>query len=281
MAGNFPAFLFSVFVERSGTLSEKILSIFIDESGDFGPCESHAPFYIVSMILHEQSVDISENIAALNVHINNLGYKMHGIHVGPLIRRESDYKHELMENRKRLFGALFNFARKLPFSYICAKIKKSECKDVVELTTKLSKSISRILRDNYGYFESFDKIIIYYDNGQIELTKIITTLFSAFLHNVEFRKVTPIDYKLFQVADLVCTLELLETKSIFTKSEQEFSILSVILKRIITNHFQRNTFNAICTNPLSFPFPRLSMPIKTITGVAPIPSSQSIYPFTR
>lgn len=93
---------------------------------------------------------------------------------------------------------------------------------VVELTTKLSKAISGILRDNYDYFESFDRIIIYYDNGQIELTKILTTLFSAFLYNVEFRKVTPVDYKLFQVADLVCTLELLETKNLFTKSEQEF-----------------------------------------------------------
>lgn len=174
------------------------------------------------MILHEQSKDITENILALDTHIDNLGFKKHALHVGPLIRRESDYKHELMETRKHLFGALFNFARKLPFSYMCAKIKKSECKDVVDLTTKLSKAISKILRDNYDFFESFDKIIIYYDNGQIELTKILTTLFNAFLHNVEFRKVTPIDYKLFQVADLVCTLELLETKSAFTKSELEF-----------------------------------------------------------
>ena len=42
---------------------EKILSVFIDESGDFGPYEHHAPFYIVSMILHEQSIDIAENIS--------------------------------------------------------------------------------------------------------------------------------------------------------------------------------------------------------------------------
>ena len=76
-----------------------------------------------------------------------------------------------------MFNALFNFARKLPVSYICAKVKKSECADVVELTSKLSKSISRILRDHAEYFESFDKIIVYYDNGQVELTKILTTLF--------------------------------------------------------------------------------------------------------
>ena len=88
-----------------------------------------------------------------------------------------------------------------------------------------TKSISKVLRDHAEYFESFDKIIVYYDNGQVELTKILTTLFNALLYNVEFRKVKPSDYKLFQVADLVCTLELLIEKastSSFTSSESEF-----------------------------------------------------------
>ena len=93
------------------------------------------------------------------------------------------------------------------------------------LTAKLSKSISSVLREHAEYFESFDKIIIYYDNGQVELTKILTSLFNALFINVEFRKVKPTDYKLFQVADLVCTLELLSEKittSSFTHSELEF-----------------------------------------------------------
>ena len=206
-------------------MSKNILSVFIDESGDFGPFEHHAPYYIVSMILHEQSTDIGDNISVLDAHMRNLNCEQHVIHVGPLIRREQNYRNDLMEDRKRLFNALFNFARKLPVSYICAKVKKSECADVVELTSKLSKSISRILRDHAEYFESFDKIIVYYDNGQVELTKILTTLFNALLNNVEFRKVKPSDYKLFQVADLVCTLELLFEKagtSSFTHSEFEF-----------------------------------------------------------
>lgn len=66
---------------------------------------------------------------------------------------------------------------------------------------------------------------MYYDNGQLELTKILTTLFNALFYNVEFRKVAPVDYKLFQVADLVCTLELLDKKgknNSFTHSEMEF-----------------------------------------------------------
>ena len=37
-------------------------------------------------------------------------------------------------------------------------------------------------------------------------------LFNALLDNVEFRRVYPSDYRLFQVADLVCSLKLLKLK---------------------------------------------------------------------
>ena len=41
-------------------MTNKILSVFIDESGDFGPYDSHAPDYLVSMVLHNQSISLSE-----------------------------------------------------------------------------------------------------------------------------------------------------------------------------------------------------------------------------
>ncbi len=93
------------------------------------------------------------------------------------------------------------------------------------MATKISKSIADMLRSEEGFWKKFDRIIIYYDNGQIELTKILTSIFSALYINVEFRKVEPINYTLFQVADLICTLELLSLKAdsgMFSSSELEF-----------------------------------------------------------
>lgn len=206
-------------------MSEKILSAFIDESGDFGPYDTHTPYYLVSMVLHSQSVDISANIRALDEHMKNLGYPHHAIHTGPLIRREAIYSNEYMEDRKRLFNALFHFSRKLNFNYLCAKVKKSECPDVVTMAGKLSKAIADEIIIHIDYWNSFDKVIIYYDNGQVELTKILTSVFNVLCANVEFRKVQPIEYKLFQVADLICTIELLWEKAennAFSKSETEF-----------------------------------------------------------
>ncbi len=41
------------------------LSIFVDESGDFGAYESHCPKYLVTLVFHDQDKDISEHIKLL------------------------------------------------------------------------------------------------------------------------------------------------------------------------------------------------------------------------
>ena len=207
------------------TMAEKILSVFIDESGDFGAYDHHSPYYLVALVLHDQDVDISANIAALEDHMRILGYEHHAIHTGPLIRRESVYADDMMEERLRLFNSLFHFARKLDFKYICAKVKKSECPDLITMTVKVSKAIADAIRANSDFWEKFDRVIVYYDNGQMELTRILSSVFSTLYAHVDFRKVKPADYRLFQVADLVCTMELLEAKAdsnSFSKSEQDF-----------------------------------------------------------
>lgn len=72
---------------------------------------------------------------------------------GPLIRRESVYANDLMEERKRLFHALFHFTRKLDFRYVCVKIRKDECPDVITLIARMSKAIAGILKDHQNFWE--------------------------------------------------------------------------------------------------------------------------------
>lgn len=205
---------------------ENILSVFIDESGDFGEYNYHSPYYMVSMVLHEQKNDLSNEIRFLDKRISELGFPIHVIHAGPLIRREDFYfRYSDFEKRKSLFNAMYQFTRKCNIRYISPYIRKSECSDFLQMKAKLSKAILMELNRNYEYFNSFDKIIIYYDNGQNELTKILTSVFNILFSNVEFRKVSPSEYKLFQTADMICTLELLALKAEhnqFTKSEREF-----------------------------------------------------------
>lgn len=206
-------------------MGKTTLSIFIDESGDFGVYDDRSPFYLVAMVLHNQKTDITRNINSLEKHLHNLGYEQHALHTGPLIRRESIYKNDFMTSRKQLFNALFNFTRKLEVQYICTMLKKNECPDAAAMIAKLSRSMKDTLDAHHEYMEQFDRIIVYYDNGQTELTKTLTSVFYSIFSHVEFRKVHPADYKLFQVADLICTVELLAQKTMkngFSRSEIEF-----------------------------------------------------------
>ena len=43
------------------------LSIFIDESGDFGAYAPHSPYYIISLVFHDQDEDIQPAIDKLEL----------------------------------------------------------------------------------------------------------------------------------------------------------------------------------------------------------------------
>ena len=205
-------------------MKEKVLSVFVDESGDFGQYNQASPNYYVAMVLHDQEIDISKNINALETQVANWGYPEHTIHTGPLIRRESVYKNDLRENRKALFNALYHFTRMLNIHYICPAINQGECteKTKIAYTDKLTKEIANQLRSNCEYFHKFDKIIVYYDYGQTELAQILVSVFNTMFSNVEFRKIETNQYKLSQAADLICTVEAIAQKNVLTKSEVEF-----------------------------------------------------------
>ena len=67
------------------------LSIFIDESGDFGEYEQHSPYYIITMVFHDQAIPISEAVARLDRELDYIGLERHCIHTGPIIRKEENY----------------------------------------------------------------------------------------------------------------------------------------------------------------------------------------------
>ena len=118
-------------------MAEKIVSCFIDEAGDFGEFESHSPFYIVSVIVHEQSDSIKHEIDGLESYLSSIGFSHHAIHTAPLIRREGDYTFLNTEIRQKLFNLLFRFSRKCPIQFFTILVRKSECADSDILEAKI------------------------------------------------------------------------------------------------------------------------------------------------
>ena len=68
LAGIYPAIFFCI---KGSYMKEKVLSVFIDESGDFGQYNPISPNYYVAMVLHNQEIDISRNIEALENQVSN------------------------------------------------------------------------------------------------------------------------------------------------------------------------------------------------------------------
>ena len=90
----------------------------------------------------------------------------------------------------------------------------------------LDNNIIFITNENKEYINSFDKVVIYYDNGQETLATILDTLFVSY-PNVERR--IDFDHKkkrLFQVLDMLTVIDKLDYKRKnnipFTKAEKYF-----------------------------------------------------------
>ncbi len=191
------------------------LSIHIDESGDFGDYNpKYAPYYILSLVFHEQVFDISEDIKRLDTEMARLGYFGHVIHAGPLIRKEYVYCNLLPKERRAILSKLFFFARNAPIKFKTIVIARKEYPSNISLQSRLCFLLSQFIEDNLSFFLSFDHVILYYDNGQTELSQILLSTFQSHLSSlIRKNDVHQYKYKLLQVADMLCTLRLVEIKA--------------------------------------------------------------------
>ena len=204
----------------------KELSVFVDESGDFDQCDYHSPYYILSFVFHDQEADITSALDILDHKLYSLGLGSAAIHTGPVIRQEEIYNAIDLDTRRNIMRVLIAFFRNIDVQYTVLHIEKKHISTELEMVAALSRQLSRFITDHLEYFLSFDTVKIYYDNGQIPVTRILSSVFSIFLANVQFKRaVKPSKYRLFQIADMICTMELIRLKMnnhILSKSELRF-----------------------------------------------------------
>lgn len=204
------------------------ISVFVDESGSFESTEDSSRFYLVCMVFHDQSSSIDAEVAKLRSALANYPVGPdHCAHIGPLIRREEAYAGLSRDERQRIFGLVMAFMRRIDISYKCFSIDKHFNNRETAVHDVLLQDMNRFLIENADMLNSYDKLKIYYDNGQSQMRQLLREAFAMFSATVEFvANVQPEKYRLFQVADLLCTLELidkrLEAGLPMTKSEYRF-----------------------------------------------------------
>ena len=183
----------------------KELNIFIDESGDFGVNDNASDLYVVSIVFHSSLNNIEPFLNALNKRLNKLQFtKM--IHAADLIRHKGDYKNLSIDQRRKIFTAIYQFGRKSPIKLKSIIVNKKYTDTYKLLKKQLTMELNESIFNNLKYFQKFDKIIIYYDNGQSQLTSILEDIFKDF--NISFiNDFDKTKEKLFQVADMLTFID--------------------------------------------------------------------------
>ena len=201
------------------------LNIFVDESGDFGFVNGSSDLYAVSFTLHKSSDSIQTELKYLNEKLITLNYDGM-IHLAYLIAKRGDYSHFDFERRKSIFWAIFYFSSRVKVKLKTVIVDKRYINKKMQLTMTLSGEIGQFINTNRNYLESFDKIVIYYDNGQETLATILDTLFTT---NPKVERRIEFDHtkkRLFQVSDMLTVIDKLDYKRKnnipFTNAEKYF-----------------------------------------------------------
>ena len=211
----------------------KRLNIFIDETGEFGFGKGSSLLYGISFTFHEQNCDIMPEIKKLNERLDKIGYN-NMIHMADLIMKRNDYSNFTISKRKSIFDSIYQFSRRISVKYKTIIIDKRYSDNGRILRQKISIEINNMVKEHEKYFKKFDKIVMYYDNGQEVLGTILDAIFSrfdGFEHRTDFNHK---EKRLFQVSDMLTYIDKYDykykNKMTFTKSEKYFFELEKIRK---------------------------------------------------
>ena len=200
----------------------------MDESGNFSFEKESSRFYIVCFVMHNQNSSIDDHVRKLDSDLDRMGFSNLCFHAGPIIRHEDVYEFMNWELRNRIFSKMMAFYRKAKLSYHCFTVDKKFVSSESQIVDRLKTDIKAFLEGLRLSSENSQPLKVYYDCGQTPITNMLKeAMTSVYGNDWEFAQdVKPIKYKLFQVADLICTTTLIEQKIInglqMTKSEDKF-----------------------------------------------------------
>ena len=187
------------------------LSVFVDESGDLG---SESKYYLLALVFHDQSDDLSRTIGLYERDLAVRGLENLIFHLNPLLRGNERYASMTRERRSSYLASFSTFAQHSPFAYRVFSYRKDRFRDMGALGVRMRRDLVECLFDNIEWFQAFDLVKIYYDDGQGLVTRALRDGFEYALAReaVMYRDARPADYRMLQVADYVCGVELAALK---------------------------------------------------------------------
>ena len=154
------------------------LSIFVDESGARG---GKARYYLLTLVFHDQADSAAEAVTGYEAKL-----------------------------ARAVLAYFSSFVHRLPISYTTFVYRRSQFEDPARLMERMGREISSAMVEHLDFFQPFDDAKVYYDNGQDIVKQAFDRSVGKVLSKgvVRRRKTSMTDYRLEQVADYLCTIEL-------------------------------------------------------------------------
>ena len=192
-------------------MREGSISLFCDESGNVG---RSSKYYLVPLVFHDQTDDISADIQKYERVLAQSGLPDIPFHMTPLLRAHDEYGSLGIQVRKRMLSKFSIFAQHLPYAYRTFAYRKSEFPTDDAMFARMRRDLVTFLFDHLEYFQSFDQVKLYYDDGQDALNRVLHSAIEYAISKeaCAYRDAHPQDYRLSQIADFVCGIELTALK---------------------------------------------------------------------
>lgn len=129
------------------------LSIFIDESGDFGEIKERPAYYLVTFVFHDQNKSIDKQVLKLEESVRTGGFDVEYIHTGPVIRREEIFAGYSIDERRKLLYKMLNFVNACPVSYLTVVVDRKEASDKVSLSGRLARAINTAIDRHQDFLQ--------------------------------------------------------------------------------------------------------------------------------
>lgn len=187
------------------------ISVFADESGDKS---DNTRYFLLTLVFHNQADSIAEQVWIYERSLANADLPNVPFHSEPLLNGHGDYAHLLPEQRKKLLSGFGALVRYLPIEYKTFVYRRREFESPEKLEERMRRDVADLLRSRLDYFQGFEHVKVYYDNAQaIVKSALYDAVYDVLAKQAVVRKRTTMtEYRLSQVADYLCTIELAAVK---------------------------------------------------------------------
>ncbi len=187
------------------------ISVFADESGE---CGAESKYYILVLVFHDQAEAIDKPLHLYQQSLRTKGLPDIPLHTSPLMNGHDEYNNMEIQTRKQLLSSFFVMLQHLPIRYAAFTYAKAQFESVDALMARMRRDVVNMIFENIEWLQSFDRVKVYYDDGQDVVTKTLHAALEYALSTnaVLYKGGDPQEYRLAQAADLLCTLELTALK---------------------------------------------------------------------